>query len=233
MTETKPASKRLDRYAFEMIIVLAFITLPDFLLSNLVSLPVALHRSGLAQVRSLEHIASSLEFWVPIVLFIAMLALWLTRRNAGERHVAIIYLVWVTLRMAIKIVLILYIVTSRPQSVVGVLLKDAFVLWIVNFVLFGAWYWIMDAGGPRARREGPPQRYDFAFPQRMSTIAGWEGWQPQFWDYVFLGFSINTQFGLGDTQVLSLRAKLLSMLQIALSMLVIVFMASFAISLMR
>ena len=67
----------------------------------------------------------------------------------------------------------------------------------------------------------------------MLSLAGWEDWQPQFWDYIFLGFSSNTQFGLGDTQVLSLRAKFLSMLQITLSMAVIVFMASFAISLLR
>ncbi|HTX91498.1 MAG TPA: hypothetical protein VMC09_09790 [Anaerolineales bacterium] len=233
MEKTIVAPKRLDAYAFEMIIVLALITLPDFLLSGLVSLPVALHRSTLAQLRSLEHVASTLEFWVPVVLFAAMLILWLIRRNAWERHVAMIYLGWVTLRMVVKIVLIIYIVTSRPQSVPGVLLKDTFVLWIVNFVLFGTWYWIIDAGGPRARRDVGSLRYDFAFPQRVLAMPGWEDWQPRFWDYIFLGFSSNTQFGLGDTQVLSLRAKFLSMLQITLSMAVIVFMASVAISLIH
>jgi len=66
----------------------------------------------------LEHITSSLEFLVPIVLFTAMLALWLTRRNAWERLVAIVYLGWVTLRLVIKIVLIILIITSRPQTAV-------------------------------------------------------------------------------------------------------------------
>jgi hypothetical protein len=67
----------------------------------------------------------------------------------------------------------------------------------------------------------------------MLPMTGWEHWQASFWDYIFLGFSSNTQFGLGDTQVLSLRAKFLSMLQITLSMVVIVFMATLAISLLR
>ena len=234
MQETTPRRLTgLDVSAFEIIVALVLITLPDLLLSNLVSLPLALRRSTLLQVRSLEQIASSLEYLVPILLFAVMLVLWLARRNAWERRVAIVYLVWITLRLVIKIALIILIITSRPQTGVGVLLKDTAVLWVVNFVLFGVWFWIIDAGRPRARHEGAVHRFDFAFPQRMLTIAGWEDWQPRFWDYIFLGFSSNTQFSLGDTQVLSLRAKFLSMLQITLSMAVIVFMASFAISLMH
>ena len=233
MKETIPAPKRLDAYALEMMIVLALITLHDFLLSDVVSLPVALHRSTLAELRSLEHVATSLEFLVPVVLFTAMLFLWLTRRNAWERRVAIVYLAWVTLRLVLKIGLVLYIFTSRSQSVVGVLLKDTIVLWVVNFVLFGAWYWIIDGGGPRLRRDGTARRYDFAFPQRTQSLAGWEDWQPGFWDYVFLGFNGNTQFGFNDTIVLSWRAKFLLMLQVTLSVAVIVFMASFAITLLH
>jgi len=62
--------------------------------------------------------------------------------------------------------------------------------------------------------------------------ASEEDWQPGFWDYVFLGFSNNTPSGLGDMQVLSVRAKFLVMDQITLSMAEIVFMASIVISLM-
>jgi len=167
------------------------------------------------------------------LFFAVLLIFFLIRRNAWERHVAIGYLAWVKLRLILKVVLVIIIITSRPQNGVGVLLKDTFILWIVNFILFGTWYWIIDAGGPRARHDGTARRYDFAFPQRMLPLKGWENWQPGFWDYVFLGFSSNTQFGLGDTQVLSLRGKLLIMLQITLSMAVVVFMASFAIALLR
>jgi hypothetical protein len=233
MNESKSASKRLDIYSFEIIIALALITLHDFLLSNFVSLPVALHRSTLVVLSSMDKVATSLEYLVPIVSFIVLLILWLTHRNVWERHVAMIYLGWVTLRMVLKIGLVIFIVSSRPQTGVGVLLKDTLVLWVVNFVLFGVWYWIIDGGGPRARRDGLTKRYDFAFPQQALPLTGWEGWHAGFWDYVFLGFSSNTQFGLGDTQVLSARAKFLLMLQITMSMAVIVFMASIAITLLR
>jgi hypothetical protein len=233
MKDPSPTSKRLDAYAFEMIVVLVLITLHDFLLSDVLSLPLVLHHSNLVELRSLDSVASGLEFLVPIVVFTAMLILWLGRRNAWERRLGIVYLVWVTLRLVIKIALVVFIVTSRPQSGVGVLLKDTVVLWFVIIVLFGAWYWIIDGGGPRARRDGASRRFDFAFPQRSLALPGWHDWQPGFWDYVFLGFCGSTQFGLGDTNVLSLRAKFLLMLQVTLSFTVIVFIASFAISLMR
>jgi len=225
--------QRLDAYAFEMIIVLAVITLHDFLLSDVLSLPLVLRHSQAAQLRSLDTLASGLEFLVPAVVFAAMLVLWLTRHNAWERRLGILYLGWVTLRLVLKVSLVVYIILSRPQNGVGVLLKDTVVLWVVNLVLFGAWYWIIDGGGPRARRDGLARRFDFAFPQRTSLHPGWESWQPGFWDYIFLGFSGSTQFGLGDTNVLSLRAKFLMMLQIVLSLAILVFMASFAISILR
>jgi hypothetical protein len=233
MNKSGRPAPRLDTYALEMIVVLAIITLHDFLLSDVLSLPAVLHRNQLTQFRSLDLVASSLEFLVPAVVFTAMLVLWLTRRNAWERHLGIAYLIWVTARLVLKVALIVSIITSRPQNVVGVLLKDTLVLWVVNLVLFGAWYWIIDGGGPRARRDGTSKRFDFAFPQRSISLPGWTNWQPGFWDYVFLGFSGSTQFGLGDTNVLSLRAKFLMMLQITLSLAILVFMASFAISLMR
>jgi hypothetical protein len=180
MNEPINSPKRLDIYSFEMIIALGLISLHDFLLSNFVSLPVALHRSTLILLSSMDKVATSLEYLVPIVSFVVLLILWLTRRNIWERRVAIIYLGWVTLRMVIKIGLVIIIVSSRPQTGVRVLLKDTLVLWLVNFVLFGVWYWIIDGGGPRARRDGITRRYDCAFPQQALPLMGWEDWQAGF-----------------------------------------------------
>ena len=149
MKNTTHTPDRLDLSTLEIILVLVLITLPDLLLSNWVSLPLTLRRSPLVQFRYWVNAISSLEFLVPVILFIAMLVFWFTRRNALGRQMAIIYLGWVTLRLIVKIVLIIFIITSRPQSVVGVLLKDTFVLWMINFFLFGTWFWIIDAGGPR------------------------------------------------------------------------------------
>jgi len=93
-----------------------------------------------------------------------MLVLWFTESDQWVRTLAIVYLAWVTICLTTKVALVSYIIASRPQSGVGVLLKDTIVLWITNVLLFGAWYWIIDAGGPRVRREGPAQRSILHFP---------------------------------------------------------------------
>jgi len=229
MNDTLAAPRRLDINTFEMIFVVALITLHDFLLSDSLSLPLALQHSTLAQARYWDKIVSSMEFLVPVVIFAVMVILWLIGRNAWVHNIAIVFLSWVTLRLAAKVVLVLSIIVSHPLKQAPGLLKDTIVLWFVNFLLFGVWYWIIDGGGPRARRTGAPKRFDFAFPQRSVAFAGWEDWQPRFWDYVFLGFCGSTQFGLGDTPVLSLRGKYLLMIQATLSVAVIVFIASIAI----
>jgi len=233
MNESASKPKRPDTYSLEMVIVLAIITLHDFLLSNTLSIPGALGRIALVKLISLDRVASSLEFIVPIAILAAMLVLWFTESDQWVHTLAIVYLAWVTIRLITKVALVSYIIASRPQTGVGVLLKDTIVLWIANILLFGAWYWIIDAGGPRVRREGPAQRFDFAFPQRVASLPGWQNWQPGFWDYVFLGFCGSTQFGLADTLLLSVRAKLLLMLQATLSVTVIIFIASIAISVLR
>lgn len=229
MNDALAAPRRLDINTFEMIFVVVLITLHDFLLSDSLSLPLALQHSTLAQARYWDKIVSGAEFLVPVVIFAGMVILWLMGRNAWVNNIAIVFLSWVTLRLAAKVVLVLFIIVSHPLKQAPGLLKDTIVLWFVNFLLFGVWYWIIDGGGPRARRTGTPKRFDFAFPQRSVAFAGWEGWQPRFWDYVFLGFCGSTQFGLGDTPVLSLRGKFLLIIQATLSVAIIVFIASIAI----
>jgi len=233
MTILPSAPRRFDGPTLEMIVVVMLTTLHDFLLSDVLSLPAVFARGPLAQLRALDKVASSLELGVPVAVFVLMFILWLLARNVWVRRAAILFLAWVTLRLIAKVTLILSIILSRPQSGVGVLLRDTVVLWFVIFVLFGVWYWVIDGGGPDARRDGTVRRFDFAFPQRAAAMPGWANWQPGLWDYLFLGFSGSTQFGLSDTAVLSLRAKLLLMLQVTLSVAVIVFIASIATGLVK
>jgi hypothetical protein len=135
MTTAKSTRRRFDGPTLELIVVVMLTTLHDFLLSDVLSLPAVLSRGALGQLRALDRLASSLEIGVPVAIFALMFILWLLARNAWVRRVAIVFLAWVTLRLIAKITLILSIIVSRPQSGVGVLLRDTVVLW---FVIFGA-----------------------------------------------------------------------------------------------
>ncbi len=236
MTQPTPAPKRFDIVAIETIIVLATISLYDLLLSDALSLPDVLRHSQIPLLSSMDRLAAGLEVLLPAVVFILLVIFWLSRRSAWLRHLTIAYLVWVTLRLVLKIVLVVSaVLVLKPQKVSEgiLLLKDTLVLWLVNIMIFGVWYWVIDAGGPLSRRSSAPGRADFIFPQNGQSPEGWEDWRPGLWDYIFLGFSGNVQLGLGDTSVLSVRAKVLVMLQCLLSLAIMVFLATFAISLLR
>jgi hypothetical protein len=228
MNQPSPAPNRLDLSTFEMIFAVVVISLHDFMLSDALSLPAAIRNSTLVHLRSWDLIVSGLEYVVPLLVFILMIVLWLMKRNDRVRSLALIYLGWVTLRLVLKVMLVLSLIVARQKVLLSVLLKDTVVLWFVIMLLFSIWYWIIDRGGPHARREGTTQRSDFGFPQEVNSISGWEDWQPGFWDYVFLGFSGSTQFTFSDAFPLSQKAKFLLMLQAILSILVIVFIASIA-----
>ena len=73
-------------------------------------------------------------------------------------------------------------------------------------------YWLMDSGGPIARRRAAIP-VDFAFTQQMSPELAPPGWRPVFLDYLHLGFTNATAFSPTDVMPLSPRAKYVMIVQ--------------------
>jgi hypothetical protein len=102
------------------------------------------------------------------------------------------------------------------------LLRSATILWFANVIVFAAWYWRLDAGGPHAR-EGHKAHMEgaFLFPQmavdapgrKGVSLAEAENWRPGFIDYLALSFYTATAFSPTDVLVLSRWAKVMMMLQ--------------------
>jgi len=102
------------------------------------------------------------------------------------------------------------------------LLQSAAVLWVANVIVFAAWYWRLDAGGPHAR-DGRKAHMEgaFLFPQmsvdapgrKGVSLAEAEGWRPGFIDYLALSFYTATAFSPTDVLVLTRWAKLMMMVQ--------------------
>ena len=112
----------------------------------------------------------------------------------------------------------------------GALLRSAVALWITNILVFAAWYWRLDGGGPNQRdlrshhHEGA-----FLFPQMMMRHGTWS---PQFVDYLFLAFNTSTALSPTDTQALSRWAKLLMMAQALISLTIIVLLIARSVNIM-
>lgn len=118
------------------------------------------------------------------------------------------------------------------------LLFSAATLWATNVLVFSLWYWRLDAGGPHGRdsRFGHPDG-TFLFPQmalppERQKTAGQHGWAPNFVDYLFLAFNTSTAFSPTDVPVLQRWAKLLMMIQSAISLTVLALLAARAVNIL-
>lgn len=138
--------------------------------------------------------------------------------------------------MTINVILnLFFLITDQQIQDNGLaILSDAFLIWIVDILVFTLWFWIIDRGGPIQRElESKGTRYDLLFPQYQSVIPGWSEFKPRFWDYLFFSVITSTSFAPAETLPLTIRVKILMMIEIAVSLIIIAMVASRAISLIQ
>ena len=123
---------------------------------------------------------------------------------------------------------------ESPQE----LLVAAAALWLANVLVFASWYWRLDAGGPHCR-DLNESHTDGAFLFPQMTLAkdireelGESDWRPGFVDYLFLAFNTSTAFSPTDAPVLSRWAKVLMMVQAAVSLATLAILAARAINIL-
>jgi hypothetical protein len=143
----------------------------------------------------------------------------------------------VTAVMISAVVLLVLAIAERTVKPV-VLLGSATILWVTNILIFAAWYWRLDAGGPH-RRSMREAHTDGAFLFPQMTIEGptdhdndSENWSPQFIDYLFLAFNTSTALSPTDVPVLSRWAKVLMMIQAMISLTVVGLLAARAVNIL-
>jgi hypothetical protein len=115
----------------------------------------------------------------------------------------------------------------------AMLLRSAAALWTSNVLVFASWYWRLDAGGPNQRDLLPGHTEGaFLFPQMMVPGMDFPGWRPGFVDYLFLAFNTSTAFSPTDVPVLSRWAKLMMMVQAAISLTTVALIAARAVNIL-
>ena len=175
-----------------------------------------------------------------LALGFALLAnlLWYFHSRGSERKAYIVGLILISAVTAALVaslcLLILALLTqaiSPPQ-----LLRAAASIWIGNVLLFAAWYWKLDAGGPYARQKAKSHEVGaFLFPQMAlheESPAKPDTWQPRFIDYLFLSFNTSTALSPTDTMIFSRWAKGLMMLQALMSLMIIALLAARAVNIL-
>jgi hypothetical protein len=126
---------------------------------------------------------------------------------------------------------------SAGRLVVGILGKTSFgtaaqllltgaIIWLINVIAFGLWYWDLDGGGAASRlANGPTANRALIFPEMTLPEYVGEDWAPQFMDYLALSFNTATAFGPTDVSAIKKWTKLMmvteSLISLALATLVV------------
>src|ERR687884_604740 len=159
----------------------------------------------------------------PFMLLALVLVLSVPLFYARRRrlHALARFLGWglVTLSTAVVASSVVRLVVALPvEQTPTQALYNSGLVWLTNAVTFALWYFEIDSGGPAKKEKKGNNTYHFIFPPHHDDKFSWS---PNFVDYLFLAFTTNLTFGPTDTAVLSRRAKVLTMVQSLLSVLII------------
>jgi uncharacterized membrane protein len=113
------------------------------------------------------------------------------------------------------------------------LLYAALDIWVTNVIVFALWYWELDGGGPPRRLANPNAPRDFAFVQMTDPEVAAPGWHPRFADYLYTSFTNASAFSPTDTMPLTRWAKLLMLVQSAISIMTLLLVAARAVNILH
>ena len=193
---------------------------------------VALLSIGASYLALSEYMTVGPRVLVPglmTLLVVLVLSVHALGRYRVARRISFVLLGVLTAALVLRVFLVATL-SGRGASGFSVLV-DAVLIWVSNAVTFAVWYWEIDGGGPAERTMDAHASGDFLFPQ-MNQQGGKRaiGWAPSFLDYLFLAFNTSTAYSPTDTPVLSRRAKILAVIQSALSLVVLLVLVGWAVN---
>ena len=120
---------------------------------------------------------------------------------------------------------------SAAESAAALLLAGGSI-WAANVLIFALWYWELDRGGPADRRHAVRMYPDFLFPQMQQPDLAPADWKPSFTDYLYLSFMKTISFAASDVTPLTRWAKMMMMLQSAVSVAAIALVVARAVNIL-
>jgi uncharacterized membrane protein len=172
------------------------------------------------------------RYWLPGLMAMSVAVLLIAQargRDRMARAITFVILGIVTASLVLREIFLVTTLSGRGMAAFSVLV-DAVLIWVSTVVTFAVWYWEIDGGGPAERTTGTHASEDFLFPQ-MDRNDGERaiGWSPGFLDYLFVAFTTSSAFGPTDTPVLSVRVKILTVIQTVLSLVVVIVLVAWAV----
>jgi len=218
---------RFNNHAWALFILVIVEALTNFLSKNLTVGQLTLSEALMPR-QQLYNI------WL-VIIFLCLLAgviLWAVNHVRRLRLAIFLLIGLFTAQLFVAAVLIVVRLLQSTKVTVTTLIVDALVIFVTNILIFALWYWYIDSSQTRFLESATDRRWDFLFPQRQASFPGYENWQPNFWDYVFLAYTASVAFSPTDTLPLSRAAKILMTTQSIIALIAIVVVAGTAINIL-
>lgn len=119
--------------------------------------------------------------------------------------------------------------TNSPAQ----LLRIGSLVWLYLIISFSFLYWELDGEGPEARARRTPEFPDLAFPEHLNPKIARPGWRPEFFDYLYLGFTNATAFSPTDVMPVARWAKLAMAIQASSSLVVLGLVIARAVNILK
>ena len=164
------------------------------------------------------------------ILLLVMTALWLDRKRALLRVIVVANSLF-TVVLLVNTGFLMAILAGLSSRAVGALIADVLLMAVSNILIFSIWYWVIDP--PGVIEDQPDQQpWAFLFPQRGSVVPQYESWIPRYGDYVFIAFTTSFAFSPTDAMPLTRTAKMLMLMQSAISVVTLTGIAGSAINIL-
>jgi hypothetical protein len=178
---------------------------------------------------------------VPVIdalLIVAVVVADRSRFDGGSAVGRVLSLVLVTVLAAeaagVTIRLVVDLIEGGPETNSAAdLLGVGFAVWLYTIIAFAFVYWVLDGDGSKARFLTLPEFPDMAFPAQLNPGVAPPGWRPEFFDYLYLGFTNATAFSPTDVMPIARWAKLAMTVQAAGSIAVLGLVVSRAINILK
>jgi uncharacterized membrane protein len=158
----------------------------------------------------------------------------INRRSPALRATTLLLVVFMSAaNIASAARLVVDLVQSQGLRDPTELLLTGLAIWLTNVIVFALWYWEFDRGGPVARAIAPRPYPDFLFPQMTAPELAPEHWEPGFVDYLYMSFTNATAFSPTDVMPLSRWAKLMMLIQSAISLITVALVIARAVNVLK
>ena len=157
------------------------------------------------------------------------------RRSVLVRRLSIVLVaVLVVGASGVTVRLVVDLIVGGPETnSPAQLLRVGSLVWLYLIITFSFLYWELDGEGPEARARTTPEFPDLAFPEHLSPHIAPPGWRPQFFDYLYLGFTNATALSPTDVMPVARWAKLAMALQASSSLVVLGLVIARAVNILK